>query len=31
MANIHKNLIELIGNTPLVEVQNIAKAKELKA
>ena len=31
MANIHKNLIELIGNTPLMEVQNIAKAKELKA
>ena len=31
MANIHKNLIELIGNTPLMEVQNIAKVKGLKA
>ena len=31
MANIHKNLIELIGNTPLMEVQNIAKTEGLKA
>ena len=31
MANIHNNLIELIGNTPLMEVQNIAKVKGLKA
>jgi len=31
MANIHPNLITLIGNTPLMEVQNIAKAERLKA
>lgn len=31
MANIHSNLITLIGNTPLMEVQNIAKAERLKA
>lgn len=31
MANIHQNLTTLIGNTPLLEVQNIARAEELKA
>ena len=31
MANIHPNLITLIGNTPLMEVQNIGKAEGLKA
>ena len=31
MANIHPNLITLIGNTPLMEVQNIAQAEGLKA
>ena len=31
MANIHKNLLSLIGNTPLMEVQNITKEEKLKA
>lgn len=31
MAKIHKNLIELIGNTPLVEASGIAEAEGLKA
>lgn len=31
MTNIHKNLTSLIGNTPLMEVQNITKEKKLKA
>lgn len=31
MANIAKNLTELIGNTPLLEVNNIMKAEGLKA
>ena len=31
MANIHQNLLSLIGNTPLVEVQNIARDENLKA
>lgn len=31
MANIHQNLLSLIGNTPLVEVQNIAREENLKA
>ena len=31
MANIHQNLISLIGNTPLMEVHNIAEAEHLKA
>ncbi len=31
MAHIHSNLISLIGNTPLLEVNNIAKAEGLKA
>lgn len=31
MANIHKNLTSLIGNTPLMEVQNITREKKLKA
>lgn len=31
MAKIHGNLISLVGNTPLLEVQNIEKGKELKA
>ena len=31
MANIHKNLLSLIGNTPLMEVQNIIKEEKLKA
>lgn len=31
MANIHPNLITLIGNTPLMEVQNIAQTEGLKA
>ena len=31
MANIHQNLTTLIGNTPLLEVQNIARAEGLKA
>lgn len=31
MARIYKNLIELIGNTPLMEVPNISKAEALKA
>ena len=31
MANIHQNLISLIGNTPLMEVRNIAEAEHLKA
>lgn len=31
MANIHKNLLSLIGNTPLVEMQKIAKYQNLKA
>lgn len=31
MARIHSNLTTLIGNTPLLEVQNIEKAENLKA
>lgn len=31
MARIHNNLTTLIGNTPLLEVQNIEKAENLKA
>ena len=31
MAKIHGNLISLVGNTPLLEVQNIEKGEELKA
>lgn len=31
MANIHKNLLSLIGNTPLMEAQNIAREENLKA
>lgn len=31
MAQIHKNLTTLIGNTPLLEVQNIERAENLKA
>ena len=31
MVNIHKNLLSLIGNTPLMEVQNIAREEHLKA
>lgn len=31
MANIHSSLISLIGNTPLLEVHNIEKHKNLKA
>ena len=31
MANIYPNLTKLIGNTPLMEVQNIKKAEGLKA
>ena len=31
MANIYSNLTKLIGNTPLMEVQNIEKAEGLKA
>lgn len=31
MANIYSNLIALIGNTPLMEVTNIAKAEGLQA
>ncbi len=31
MANIHKNITELIGNTPLVEVERIEKERGLKA
>lgn len=31
MARIHNNLTSLIGNTPLLEVQNIAKLENLKA
>ena len=27
MANIHKNLLDLVGNTPLVEIEKIAKAR----
>ncbi len=27
MANIHKNLLDLVGNTPLVEIARIAKAR----
>ena len=31
MANIYKNTLELIGNTPLVEVTNIEKELGLEA
>lgn len=31
MAKIHGNLTTLVGNTPLLEVQNIEKGEELKA
>lgn len=31
MANIHKNLLSLIGNTPLMEVENISREEKLKA
>ncbi len=31
MAKIYNNLTDLIGNTPLLEVKNIAKAESLKA
>ena len=31
MANIYKGAVELIGNTPLVEVTNIEKELDLKA
>ena len=31
MANIHQNLLSLIGNTPLMKVQNIAREENLKA
>ena len=31
MANIHQNLLSLIGNTPLMEAQNIAREENLKA
>ncbi len=27
MANIHKNLLDLVGNTPLVEIERIANAR----
>ena len=31
MANIYQGAVELIGNTPLVEVTNIEKELDLKA
>lgn len=31
MANIHNNLISLIGHTPLIEISNISKELNLKA
>ena len=31
MKKIHSSLIELIGNTPLLEVRNIEEAEDLKA
>ena len=31
MANIHKNLLDLVGNTPLVEIEKIAKARGAEA
>jgi cysteine synthase A len=31
MANIHKNVLGIVGNTPLVEVSNIAKENQAKA
>ncbi|MDE6051170.1 MAG: pyridoxal-phosphate dependent enzyme, partial [Paramuribaculum sp.] len=31
MSNIAQNLTQLIGNTPLLEVQQIEKAEQLKA
>ena len=31
MANIHKNLLDLVGNTPLVEIERIAKARGAEA
>lgn len=31
MANIHKNLLDLVGNTPLVEIGKIAKARGAEA
>ena len=31
MANIHKNLLDLVGNTPLVEIGQIAKARGAEA
>lgn len=31
MANIHNNLISLIGHTPLIEISNISKELHLKA
>ena len=31
MSNIYKNVIELIGRTPLVEVENVEKRFKLKA
>ena len=31
MANIHKNLLDLVGNTPLVEIERRAKARGAEA
>lgn len=31
MSRIYRNLTELIGHTPLMEVQNIGQAEDLKA
>ena len=31
MANIYKGILGLIGNTPLVELTNVEKAKDLDA
>lgn len=31
MENVKKNLTQLIGNTPLLEVSNIEKSEDLKA
>ena len=31
MSNIYKNVIELIGKTPLVEVENVEKRFKLQA
>ena len=29
MANIHKSIVELVGNTPLVELSNFEKNNNL--